>query len=111
MDHEFYGPAYEAPEDDFCDCEEDKMCEPCRSRRTRHAIQAGLHAAFVALPVLPIAAASVVEDELLIDAAIADALMERPSIPWVPSRATAPRKAAGIASIGNGIYVRSGRRA
>lgn len=99
---------HEAQEDDFCGCEEDKICHECRARHARHAIQAGAESDIeMALRRAPIALA---EDELLIDAAIADALAARPSIHWTLSR-DVPRKPAGVASIGNGLFVRIGRRA
>lgn len=107
MDHEFYGPAYEAPEDDFCDCEEDKICEPCRARHTRHAIQAGLQTAFAALPA-PAMATAQVEDELLVDAAIADRRMN--TVPALRGFGTPARRPA-IAAIGNGLYVSTRRSA
>jgi len=42
IDTETGYPLYEYEDDDFCDCEEDKLCSPCRAKIERYWVQAGL---------------------------------------------------------------------
>lgn len=117
---------YDGPEEEICTCEEFALCDLCLAERHKARARVQMYGQTSATARLawfdernePV---MYVEDdfaiELAIDDAIYDRLVNRPcgaktpaSIPWTLS-ANSPTPRKGVASIGNGLYVRTGRRA